>query len=59
MHSRCAVVHKITDMIVWFSYMLQFISICLAGGSNNEMYIIINIEKAGREFQTGNKKQYQ
>jgi len=36
--------------------MLQLITTYLAGGSNNEMYIIINIEKAGREFQTGNNK---
>jgi len=42
-------------MIVWYSYMLQFITTCLAGGSNSEMYIIIYIERAGKEFQTGNK----
>ena len=34
--------------------MLQFLITCLAGGSNSEMNIIINIERA--EFQTGNKK---
>jgi len=26
------------------------------GGSDGKMYIIMNIERAGREFQTGNKK---
>ena len=36
--------------------MLQFVITCLADGSNSEMCIIINIERAGREFQTGNKK---
>ena len=29
---------------------------CFTGGSDCEMYMVFNIERAGRKFQTGNKK---
>ena len=34
--------------------MLQFIA-SLVSGFNCEVYIVFNIERAGREFQAGNK----